>query len=123
MHYKVARNASGFNRPEVAAILRTCQFIFTSNIDMIHFIEGLYRNARTLLVRQDMSDETIKTILVACGYIEAEDSIETVSVLNAWCEAKDIKPYPPEKEAIHRAYWEAYARMHDMFVDDMHQHN
>lgn len=83
MLIKVARNASGFTSEAVRNILRTCQFIFTSNEMMVPVIAALYPDARVLLTRQDRSDEQIRQILLACNLMHPDDELEVVSVLIA----------------------------------------
>ena len=83
MLIKVARNASGFTSETVRNILRTRQFIFTSNEMMVPVIAALYPDARVLLTRQDRSDEQIRQILLACEFMHPDDKLEVVGVASA----------------------------------------
>ena len=78
---KAAKNASGFTFPEVAAVLGTCNFIFTSNDEMFPVISAMFPHARVIRLAQDMNDAQITEVLKAAGWMADEDELQVVSVL------------------------------------------
>jgi len=83
---RVARNATGFHLAQVAALLSTCEFIFTTNRYMMPVIEQLFPKARILVMAQDMNHDMIRELLLVSNFITKEDEVEVVSALKLYDE-------------------------------------